>query len=187
MVRSISTDWCAGNSVGFYVELDRNVLRCSVTVAEMGMLRGYILFEVGANGQWEKRAADWIANYWCVMLEELEPVGVSCSRKPALRRLVEGEDGRGSVSLDPVRLESFTRVITAAGLSVFPGQEVHVVMNFLLSKLRDCLADPVLIDCLDCPALVRVSVNWFSFCFLKELLVFDSRDREVGCCWGETH
>ena len=74
----------------------------------------------------------------------------------------KGEDGRGSVSLDPVRLESFTRVITAAGLSVFSGQEVHVVMNFLLSELRDCLADPVLIDC---PALVRVSMNWFSFCF----------------------
>ena len=137
-------------------------MRCSVTVAEMGMLRGYILLEVGAIGRWEKRAADWIANYWCVMLEELEPVGVSCSGMPALRRLVVGEDGRGSVSLDPVRLESFTRVITAAGLSVFSGQDVHVVMNFLLSKLRDCLADPVLIDC---PALVHVSGNWFSFCF----------------------
>ena len=58
MVRSISTDLCAGKRVGFYVELDRNVLRCSATVAEMGMLRGYILFEVGAIGPWEKRAAD---------------------------------------------------------------------------------------------------------------------------------
>ena len=156
VVLSISTDLCAGKRVGLYVELDRNVLRCSVTVAEMGMLRGYILFEVRAIGQWEKRAAHLIASYWCVMLEELEPVGVSCSIMPALRRLVEGEDGRGGVSLDPVRLESFTRVITAAGLSVFSGQEVHVVMNFLLSKLRDCLADPVLMDC---PALVRVSVD----------------------------
>ena len=155
VVRSISTDLCAGKRVGFYVELGRNVLRCFVTVAELGMLRGYILFEVGAIGRWEKRAADWIANYWSVMLEELEPVGVSFSGMPALRRLVEGEDGRGSVSLDPVRLESFTCVITAAGLSVFPRQEVHVVMKFL-SKLRDCLTDPVLMDC---PVLVRVSVS----------------------------
>ena len=58
MVRSISTDLCAGKRVGFYVELDRNVLRCSATVAEMGMLRGYIQFEVGAIGPLERRAAD---------------------------------------------------------------------------------------------------------------------------------
>ena len=89
------------------------------------------------------------------MLEELAPVGISCSGMPSLHRLLEGADGRGSVSLDPVRLESVMQVITAAGLSVFTGQEVHVVMIFLLSKLRDCLTDPVLMAC---SALVRVSV-----------------------------
>ena len=50
------------------------------------------------------------------------------------------------------------QVITDAGLSVLTGQKVHVVMKFLLSKLRDCLTDPVLMAC---PALVRVSVVCF--------------------------
>ena len=143
MVRSLSAVLCAENRVGLYVDLDRNVLRCSVTVVESDVLRGYILFELSATGQWEQRVADWVANYWCVLLEELTPVGVSCTGMPSLRRLVEGEDGPGSLLLDPVRLESVMQVVTAAGLSVFSGQDVHVVMNFLLTKLRDWLTDPV--------------------------------------------
>ena len=96
------------------------------------------------------------------------PVGISCSGMPSLGRLVEGGDGRGSVSLDPVRLESVMQVITDAGLSVLTGQKIHVVMNFLLSKLRDCLTAP---DLMACPALVRVSVVCF-FCF-KTYFDFD--------------
>ena len=156
MVRSISTVLCAGNRVGFYVELDRSVLRCSVTVAELDNVARIYSVRIRSYLAVGKRPAEWIANYCCVMMEELEHVGISCSGMPSLRRLVEGEDGRGSVSLDPVHLESVTHAVTAAGLSVFTGQEVHVVMNFLLSKLRDCLTDPVPMDC---PSLVRVSVE----------------------------
>ena len=173
-VRSISTVLCEENRVGFYVELDRNVLRSSVTVAESDMLRGYILFEVGAIGRWEHRVADWIANYWCVLIEELVPVGISCSGMPSLRRLLQGGDGRGRVLLDPVRSKSVMQVVTVTGLSVSTGQAVHVVMNFLLSKLRDCLKDPVLMAC---PALVRVSVDWVLFCFKTYLFLI----RGGGC------
>ena len=106
MVRSILSDLCAEPHVGLYVELDRNVLRCSVTVAESEVMRGYIRFEVAATGQWERRLADWIVNYWSCMVEELIPVGVSCSVMPSLRGLMEGANDCGSVLLDPLRLES---------------------------------------------------------------------------------
>ena len=84
---------------------------------------------MGAIGQREQRVADWIANYWCVTLEELVPVGVSCAGMPSL---MERGDGRGSVLLDAVRLESVMQVVTAAGLSVLTEEDDHVVMNFLL-------------------------------------------------------
>ena len=141
-VGSISAVVCAEAPVGLHVELDRNVLRCSsVTVAESDVLRGYVLFKVGATGQWEQRVADWIANYWCITLEELVPVGVSCVVMPSLRRMMQGGNGLGSVLLDPVRLESVMQVVTAWGLSVLVGQDVHVELNFLLIKLRDSLTD----------------------------------------------
>ena len=70
---------------------------------------------------------------------------------------MEGEKGSGSVLLDPVRLESVMRMVTSAGMSEFPGQDVRVVMNFLLIKLRECLTDPILVAC---PVLVRVSLNY---------------------------
>ena len=138
MVRSFSAVLSAENYVGFYVEVDRDTVRFSVTVAESDVLRGYVLFEVGSTGQWERRVADWIANC-CCMLKEVRPIGVSCTGMPSLRGLMEGENGSGSVLLDPVRLGSVMRVVTSAGMSVFPGQDVHVVMNFLLIKLRELL------------------------------------------------
>ena len=153
VVRTISSVLSAENYVGLYVEVDRDTVRCSVTVAESDVLRGYVLFEVGSSGQWERRVAVWIANYWCCMLEEVRPIRVSCTGMPCLRGLTEGENGSGGVLLDPVRLESVMRVVT----SVFPGRDVHVVMNFLLIKLRDFLNDPILVAC---PALVRVSMNY---------------------------
>ena len=157
MVRTISAVLGAEDYVGFYVEVDRNTVRCSATVAESDVLRGYFLFEVGSTGQWERRVADWIANYWCCMLEEIRPIGVSCTGMPSLRGLTEGENSSGGVLLDPVRLESVMRVVRSAGMSVFPGQDLHVVMNFLLIKLREYLTDTILVAC---PALVRVSVNY---------------------------
>ena len=155
VVRTISSVLSAENYVGLYVEVDRDTVRCSVTIAESEVLRGYILFEVMSTGQWEQRVADWISNYWCCMLEEVRPIGVSCTGMPSLRGLTDGENGSGGVLLDPVRLESVMRVVTSAGMSVFPGQDVHVVTNFLLAKLRDCMSDPILASC---PALVRVSM-----------------------------
>ena len=160
VVRAISAVLSAGNYVGSYVEIDRDMVRCSATVAESAVLRGYVLFEVESTGQWEQRVADWIANYWCCMLEEVRPIRISCTVMPSLRGLTEGETGSGGVLLDPVRLESVMRVVTSAGVSVFPGQDVHVVANFLLIKLRECLSDPILTAC---PALVRVSVNYYLF------------------------
>ena len=138
------------------------VLRCSVTVAESDMLRRYILFEVGEIGQWEQRVADWIANYWCVMLEELVPVGNSCSVMPSLRRLVAGGDGRGSMSLDPVRLESVMQVITAAGLSVFTGQEVFRRHDFLVVKTTR-LPDRSRPDGLSCISACKCGLGFFWF------------------------
>ena len=84
-MRSISAVLSGENYVGFYVEVDRDTVRCSVTVAESEVLRGYVLFELGSTGQWERRVADWIANYWCCMLEEVRPIGVSCTGMPSLR------------------------------------------------------------------------------------------------------
>ena len=156
-MRAISAVLSAGTYVGLYVEIEQDTVRCSATVAGSDVLRGYVLFEVVSTGHWERRVADWIANYWCCMLEEVRPIGVSCTGMPALRGLTEGENGSGGVLLDPVRLESVLRAVTSDGVSVFPGQDVHVVTNFLLIKLRECLSDPVLTAC---PALVRVSVKY---------------------------
>ena len=101
------------------------------------------------------------------------PIGVSCTGMPSLRGLLEGENGSGSVLLDPVRLESVMQKVTSAGIFVFTGQDLHVVMKFLLVKLRECLTDQILVAC---PALVRVSLNYTSFhhvvflvCFTLEL------------------
>ena len=160
VVRTISSVLSAENYVGLYVELDRDTVRCSVTIAESDVLRGYVLLEVVSTGQWEQRVAEWIANYWCCMLEEVRPIGVSCTGMPSLRGMMGGENGSGVVLLDPVRLESVMRVVTSAGMSVFPGQDVHVVTNFLLVKLRDSMSDPILASC---PALVRVSMVYEIF------------------------
>ena len=53
MVRSISAVLSAENYAGFYVEVDRETVRCSVTVAESDVLGGYVLFEVASTGQWD--------------------------------------------------------------------------------------------------------------------------------------
>ena len=155
VVRSISMSLCGECPVGFYVEVERNIVRCSVTVAECDSLRGCVLFEVVAMEDWERRVSERIADYWCCLVEELVPICVSCVRLPSLRRLVEGEGGRRCLEVNPVQLESVLHVVTTTGLSVFPGQDVHMVMNFLLTKLRACLTNPVLSSC---PALLRVSM-----------------------------
>ena len=81
------------------------------------------------------------------------PVGVSCAVIPSLWGLMEGGNGGG---IDPVRLESVMQVVTSAGISVFAGQDVLVVMNFLLIKMQECLTNSILMGC---PVLVRVSLD----------------------------
>ena len=157
MVRSISMALCGECPVGFYLELKRNVVRCSVTVADTEALQGYVLFELVAIRDWEERMSEWLADYWCCFEEELVPVGVSCVKVPSIRGLMEKEGGRRCLDVNPLQLESLLRVVTTTGLSVFPGQDVHVVMNFFLTKLRDSMTDPLLSSC---PALLRVSMNF---------------------------
>ena len=65
------------------------------------------------------------------------------------------------------RTEMFGCESTAVGVIVacgyydrivcVPGQDVQVVMNFFLTKLRDSMTDPLLSSC---PALLRVSMNF---------------------------
>ena len=73
------------------------------------------MFEVVSTGQWDRRVADWIANFWCCIMEEVRSIGVSCTGMPSLRGLTGCENGSGGVLLDPVRLESVMRVVTSAG------------------------------------------------------------------------
>ena len=81
VVRSISTVLWAGNRVGFYVDLDRNVLRCSVTVAESDMLRGYILLGLLGCGKRERQTGLQITGVFCWRNSSLlESVVLGCPR-----------------------------------------------------------------------------------------------------------
>ena len=140
--------------MGLYLDRDRNVVRCSVSVAEADAVHGVILFEVIATGNWERRVSEWLADYWSCVVDDFVPVGISCGCLPSVGGFLEGEGGRRGLQLNPVQMTSVLQIVTSAGSSVFDGQDVHVVMDFLLVKLRDCLTDPVL---LGCPALLRVS------------------------------
>ena len=115
---------------------------------------GVVLFEVIATENWERRVSEWLADYWSCVVDDFVPVGISCGCLLSVGGLLEGDGGRRGLQLNPVQLCFILQIVTSAGSSVFDGQEVHAVMDFLLVKLRDCLTDPVL---LSCPALLRVS------------------------------
>ena len=153
VVRTISASLCRESPVGLYLDWDRNVVRCSVSVAESDAVRGVVLFEVIATENWERRVSEWLADYWSCVVDDFVPVGISCGCLSSVGGLLEGDGGRRGLQLNPVQLCSILQIVTSAGSSVFDGQDVHAVMDFLLVKLRDCLTDPVL---LSCPALLRV-------------------------------
>ena len=50
VVRTLAASLCGENPVGLYLELDRSVVRCSVSVAEADVVQGVVLFEVVATG-----------------------------------------------------------------------------------------------------------------------------------------
>ena len=129
--------------------MDRSVVRCSVSVAEADAVQGVVLFEVVATGDWERRVSEWLADYWSCVVDDFVPVVISCGCLSTVGGLLEGVGGRRGLQLNPLQLHAVLQSITTAGL-----QDVHVVMNFLLGKLRDCLTDPVLRSC---PALLHVS------------------------------
>ena len=58
--------------------------------------------------------------------------GISCGCLSAVGGLLEGDGGRRGLQLNPVQLGSILQIVTSAGSSVFDGQDVHVVMDFLL-------------------------------------------------------
>ena len=155
VVRTLAASLCGENPVGLYLELDRSVVRCSVSVAEADAVQGVVLFEVVATGDWERRVSEWLADYWSCVVDDFIPLGISCGCLSTVGGLLEGDGGRRGLQLNPLQLHAVLQIITTAGLSVFVGQDVHVVMNFLLGKLRDCLTDPVVRSC---PTLLHVSV-----------------------------
>ena len=102
-------------------------------------------------------------------------MGISCCGcLSAVTGLLEGDGGRRGLQLDPVQMSSVLQIVTPAESSVFDGQDVHVVVDFLLVKLRDCLTDPVL---LSCPALSRVSQILFFGNLLNVEMELEKRGR----------
>ena len=154
VVRTLAASLYGENPVGLYLELGRSVVRYSVSVAEADAVQGVVLFEVVATGDWERRVSEWLADCWSCVVDDFVPVGISCGCLSTVGGLLEGDGGRRGLQLNPLQLHAVLQIITTAGLSVFVGQETHVVMNFLLGKLRDCLTDPVLRRC---PVLLHVS------------------------------
>ena len=154
VVRTLAASLCGENPIGLYLELDRSVVRSSVSVAEADAVQGVVLFEVVATGDWERRVSEWLADYWSCVVDDFVPVGISCVCLSTFGGLLEGDGSRRGLQLNPLHLHAVLQIITTAGLSVFVEQDVHVVMNFLLGKLRDCLTDPVLRSC---PVSLHVS------------------------------
>ena len=154
VVRKISASLCGEKPVGLYLDRDRKVVRCSVSVAEADAVHGVVLFEVIATKNWERRVSEWLVDYWSCVVDDFVPVGdqlwlsLSCWRFAGRRRWSSW------IATESCAIGFYYAIVTSAGSSVFDGQDVHVVMDFLLVKLRDCLTDPVL---LSCPALLRFS------------------------------
>ena len=92
VVRSIKSLLCVNQSAGFNLEVDRNAVRYSVTLAKDDSLQGYTLFETGVTAGGEGLVVAWLANYWCCMLGEFVSVGVTCACLPSVRGLMEHQD-----------------------------------------------------------------------------------------------
>ena len=140
--------------IGFHVERLGTDYVSSVTYCDGEGPHTITMFMVPMRLGWEGQLCKWIVDLWSVLLEDPVVVGGCYSDFPQVSGLLWQESGRSGICLRPIVIQTVTKFITASVVAVFGGQDIVVVMNYFVSRLRDYVADPLIADC---PNLLRVS------------------------------
>ena len=151
--RMSRSEWIGLNVEQFGCHVVMSVVSC---VEEQ--LQVVTLCSVSCNAGWDLRLANWIADYWSVMVTDPVVLGGAYAVYPALGGLCQTDSIEKTICVSSLVLEDMTKLITRTVASAFGGQEIDVLVTFLATKLRDEIVDPVLVDC---PILMRVSMELF--------------------------
>ena len=139
--------------IGLNIERQGCDIVCSACWCDSEEMKVAVLFVVPARGGWPFQVAKWLVDYWSVMLGEPVPVGgvFVCFRQ--LSELLKNDLGVCSINVEPVEIEGVAKAIRRAVVDEFGGQSIMVLLNFLVTNLRDEVASPILADC---PFLLKV-------------------------------
>ena len=149
---------CVASSVVVSVEKCNDCVVGTVSWCESGHLHVVTLFSFSLGGEWHGRAVKWLLEFWSAMAESASFIGGVFVDFPQLGSLLTESDLRSPIAIMPIRLEEVVSLVSSGVITLFGGQAVGLVLNFLLSKLRKFLSESFFEEC---PTLLRVSYVHF--------------------------
>ena len=156
VVRRLVGVMASSDCVGLNVEQLGCHMVVSLVVCEDEKVQVMTLCTVPCNAGWELRLAEWLADYWSVIVDDPHIVGGAYSCFPLVGELRDPDSARSAICVKSVLLEDITKLVSNSVVGAFGGQAIDVLVTFLVTKLRDEVVHPALTNC---PTLLRVSIQ----------------------------